>query len=483
MKKILAGFIVMIIFIGASPSRTHAISEEQFVEIESLLNESTEISGAPGMSVSIIDENETYYFSSGYADREKGTPATENTLYELASVSKAFTGVGILLLEEQGFLSMTDPIQKYLPWISFNYKGRPIDMQTLTLNHFLHHTSGLTNEKHFQDIPQGSSEDKLLKTVEILKDTELEFSPGQKYQYGTINYDVLGLVIEIVSSKSFERFMTDEVFHPLELNHTYLYRENAQETGQMAQGYRTSFFMKSPYDAPDYAGNKPAGYMISDSKDMARWMGIQLGTVEDIPDIFKRVIVTSHNGNQSVSDDNGLYYGAGWLINSDKSFIEHDGVNPTFSTQVFLFTDKKRAISLLTNSATPNNSSIVENINNILEGETAASYQKSALEISDMILSIATITFTLLTILIFILSLKKRNPSQKLFLRKNRKILISILTAITFTLFVVIWVYPMFIGYNWTLLLVWQPYSLVTALISLAVFSASITWFVWQRSK
>lgn len=297
----------MLIFVGAFSSRTYAISEEQFVEIESLLNESTEISGAPGMSVSIIDEDETYYFSSGYADREKRTPATENTLYELASVSKAYTGIGILLLEEKGLLSMRDPIQKYLPWISFNYKGRPIDMQTMTLNHFLYHTSGLTNEKHFQDIPQGRSEDMLLKTVEILKDTELEFSPGYQYQYGTINYDVLGLVIEIVSGKSFERFMTDEVFYPLGLNHTYLYRDNAQETGQMAQGYRTSFFMKSPYEAPDYAGNKPAGYIISDSKDMARWMEIQLSIVEDIPDIFKRVIMNSHNGNQSVPADNGLY--------------------------------------------------------------------------------------------------------------------------------------------------------------------------------
>lgn len=276
MKKTFAIFIVALTLVGTFASRTYALSENQSVAIETLLNESTRMSGAPGMSVSIIDEGETYYISSGYADREKKKPATENTLYELASVSKAFTGVGILLLEEQHRLSMTDPIQKYLPWISFNYKGVPIDMQTITLNHFLHHTSGLTNEKHFQDIPRGRSRDMLLKTVETLMDTELEFSPGQQYQYGTINYDVLGLVIEIVSGKSYKSFMADEVFHPLGLEHTYLYEEDAQNTGQMAQGYRTSFFMKSPYDAPDYAGNKPAGYIISDSKDTARWMKIQM---------------------------------------------------------------------------------------------------------------------------------------------------------------------------------------------------------------
>lgn len=342
MKKIFAVFIVTLIFVGAFTNRAYALSEEQFVEIQTLLNDSTRISGAPGMSVSISAEDETHYFSSGYAEREK-IPATEKTLYELASVSKAFTGVGILLLEEKGLLSMTDTIQKYLPWISFNYKGRPIDMQTITLNHFLRRTSGLTTEKHFQDIPEGHSKDMLLKTVETLKDTELEFSPGQQYQYGTINYDILSLVIEIVSGNSFENYMKVEVFHPLGLNRTYLYREDAQETGQMAQGYRTSIFMKSPYNAPDYAGNKPAGYIISDSED-------------------------------------------------------------------------------------------------ILEAGTTTSYQKSAMEISDIILSFATIIFTLLAILIFILGLKRRERPKKGFLRKKRKRLISMLTAITFTFFILIWV-------------------------------------------
>lgn len=66
---------------------------------------------------------------------------------------------------------------------------------------------------------------------------------------------------------------------------------------------------------------------------------------------------------------------------------------------------------------------------------------------------------------------------------KGPYVLIPILIAITFSLFILIWIYPMFIGYNWAALLVWQPYSLVTALISLAVLSTSVTWFVWQGSK
>jgi len=90
------------------------------------------------MSISILANNEVLYFSSRYADREKGLSASENTLYELASVSKAFTGMGILLMEEQGLLSMSDSIQKYLPWFTLKYQGNHVDMQSITLNNFIY---------------------------------------------------------------------------------------------------------------------------------------------------------------------------------------------------------------------------------------------------------------------------------------------------------------------------------------------------------
>ncbi|WP_242243857.1 serine hydrolase, partial [Bacillus cereus group sp. BfR-BA-01309] len=144
-----------------------------------LLDDACRISGVPGMSISILADDEVFYFSSGYADREKGLSTSENTLYELASVSKAFTGMGIMLLEEKGLLSMTDPVQKYLPWFTLKYQGKPVDMQSLTLNNFLHHTSGLTNIMHTQNIPQGNTPDMLQKTVEMLVDAELAFPPGE----------------------------------------------------------------------------------------------------------------------------------------------------------------------------------------------------------------------------------------------------------------------------------------------------------------
>ena len=478
MKRIIITIVILFILFTGFVSPVHALSEEQSVAIQKLLDDACRISGVPGMSISIISGNETFYFSSGYADCEKGLLASENTLYELASVSKAFTGVGILLLEEQGLLSMNDPIHKYLPWLTMEYKGMPIDMQGFTLNQFLHHTSGLTNRKHIQSIPQGSTPDMLRKTVEALVGTELAFLPGEQYKYGTINYDVLGLVIEVVSGQSYESFMIEQVFRPLGLYHTYVYEEDALATGQLAQGYRSSFFITRPYDAPNYAGNKPAGYIMSCTKDMARWMNIQMGVVQDIPEVFKSVIQKSHNGNMSVPDVKGMYYGAGWLANADKTIIEHSGGNPNFSTRVAMLPSEGTAFCLLTNGANTN-IALVKSIKDILDDNLTQSYKISSTQLWDIILSSATIIISLLAIIFFLLGLHRRKMNKQQEISKKGILHRIVWLIVTVVMPIICWTFPMLMGYDWSTLLVWQTYSILTSLISLVLLTASITFFIY----
>lgn len=356
----------------------------------------------------------------------------------------------------------------------------PVDMQSLTLNQFLQHTSGLTNRKHIQSIPQGSTPDMLRKTVETLMDTELAFPPGEQYKYGTVNYDVLGLVIEVVSDQSYERFMMEQVFRPLGLDHTYVYKEDARATGQLAQGYRSSFFITIPYDAPNYAGNKPAGYIMSSTKDMERWMNIQMGVVQDIPEVFKAVIPKSHDGNISVPDINGMYYAAGWSVNADKTIIGHSGGNPNFSTEVVMIPSEHTAICLLTNGANTN-IALVKSIKGILDGNLMQSYKISSTQLWDIILSSATIIVSLLAIMLFLLGLyrKKMNKQQVI----SKKKIFSTVTGLTVTVAMCImcWAFPMLIGYDWPTLLIWQTYSILTGLISLVLLTASITYFIYTH--
>lgn len=476
MKKIIVFVIVALILFTGFAAPSYALSDSQSDSIQTLLDDACRISDVPGMSISILTKDEVFYFSSGYADRERELPASEKTLYELASVSKAFTAMGILLMEEQGLLSMTDSIQKYLPWFTLKYQGKSVDMQGVTLNDFLHHTSGLTNGSHSQNIPQGNTPDMLQKTVKMLVDAELSFYPGKQYNYGTVNYDVLGLVIEVVSGQSYEDYMKKQVFQPLGLHQTYVYKEEAQITGQLAQGYRSSFFTTNPYDAPDYAGNKPAGYIISCTEDMARWMGIQMGIVQDIPKIFHEVIETSHQGNMSVSDVKGMFYAAGWLVNSDQTMMEHSGGNPNFATQVTMFPKERMAICLLTNG-TNTNINLVLKVKDILDGNLSQSYEISSTQFIDITLSVATIICSLLAVLFFLLGLRRKKMNERQSMTKKSIIPTTICLIVT----VICWVFPILIGYNWSTILIWQTYSILTALISLALLAASITWFVYTR--
>ncbi|MGQ7874971.1 serine hydrolase domain-containing protein [Bacillus sp. 1A] len=474
MKKTIVFVLTIFILFSGFATQGYALSDSKSVAIQALLDDACRTSGVPGMSISILADGEVFYFSSGYADLEKGLSASENTLYELASVSKAFTGMGILLLEEQGLLSMTDPIQKYLPWFTLKYQGKPVDMQNLTLNNFLHHTSGLTNIRHTQNIPQGNTPDMLQKTVETLVDAELAFSPGEQYNYGTVNYDVLGLVIEIVSRQSYEDFMKEQVFLPLGLHQTYVYKEDAQATGQLAQGYRSSFFITTPFNAPDYAGNKPAGYIISNTKDMARWMGIQMGIVQDIPEIFHRAIEKSHRGDMSVSAVNDMYYAAGWSVNAEQTFIEHTGGNPNFSTEVAILPNERAAICLLSNGANTN-INLVLKVKNILNGNLTQSYEISGTQLLDIILSSTTIILCLLAVLLFFLGLRKRKTNEQQPMTKKRTIVTIIFLIATIAQCI------MFFAFDWSTILIWQTYSVLTALISSTLLAASITWFVYTH--
>ncbi|KTD86632.1 serine hydrolase domain-containing protein [Paenibacillus etheri] len=473
-KTIVCVITILILFSGFATQSYASLSDTQSAAIHALLDDARRISGVPGMSISILADDEMFYFSSGYADRESGLSASENTLYELASVSKAYTGMGILLLEEQGLLSMTDTVQKYLPWFTLKYQGKPVDMQSLTLNNFLHHTSGLTNGRHSQNIPQGNTPDLLHKTVEMLVDAELAFPPGEQYSYGTVNYDVLGLVIEIVSGQSYEDFMREQVFQPLSLHQTYVYKEDAQATGQLAQGYRSSFFMTTPYNAPDYSGNKPAGYIISCTKDMARWMGIQMGIVKDIPEIFHTVIEKSHQGDMSVPAVNEMYYAAGWTVNANQTIIEHPGGNPNFGTEVVILPNERTAVCLLTNGANINRSMVLK-VKDILDGNLTQSYEISGTQLLDIILSSTTIILCLLAVLFFLLGLRRRKTNERQAMTKKRIIVTAILLIATIALCI------MCCALDWSTILIWQTYSVLTALISSALLTASITWFVYTH--
>ncbi|MCL2353054.1 MAG: beta-lactamase family protein [Defluviitaleaceae bacterium] len=479
LKKISTlAFVLILLLAFAMP--IYAMPNDQRDAIQQFVNDAQRLSRSPGMSVAVVVDGEVHFFSSGIASRETGIEAGENTLFELASVSKAFTALGLLYLEEMGLLSLSDSIADHLPWLTFTYNGQPVNMQDVRLYHFMHHTVGIT-QRHPNRIQNREEPDTLQNTVEALVGAELEFLPGTRMSYGTKNYNVLGLVMEVVAGQSYESFMEERIFAPLGLTQTFANRDNAIATGRLATGYTTTFNLFTiQRDSFEARGSVPTGYIISSTSDMARWMGIQMGLVNDVPEIFNTIIPRSHQMGMAVAREDGSFYAAGWFVNEDASFINHAGGNPGgFATNVFLYPNEVIGITMLSNGI-GTNGNMLHNIKDILDGNLQQSYTLSLTQLLDIMTTIITVVGVLLAGIFIILGLKRRKQGLKHPLSRKRVALISLWAIITLAVSIMSFMFPRFIFvHGWILTLRQTPlYSFLTAFIALAISTASITWFV-----
>ena len=485
-RKFTAILLALTLLFGFS-APAYAMPEEQSTAIQSFLEEALGISRAPGISVALLIDGETHVFSAGVANRETESPADGDTLWELASVSKAFTALGLLYLEEQGLLSLSDSIADHLPWFTLQYGGQAVDMQGVRLYHLLYHTIGITNQRHPNPVLRGTVPDTLQDTVEAMIDTELAFYPGERFEYGTLNYTILGLVMEGASGQSYESFMEEQIFSPLGLANTFANRDHAYETGRMSQGYATSFiFFTNPNDSPEARGSVPTGYIISSASDMARWMNIQLGFVDDIPDIFYNIITRSHQGDMSVPSNpfGGTYYvyAAGWLVSEDGAIIQHSGGNPGFATHVHMWPEEGLGITFLSNVNHINGYAVTNAVRGMLDGDVNPPYFISAFQILDIALTIVTVVGGLPALLLFLLGLRRITQEKRHRLTGKRFALIAALGVITLSMGVLSFMLPSLLGVNWSLLFVYAFYSMLTGMIALCLLCASATWFVCAKT-
>ncbi len=313
-------------------------------EIEKKVRELMDEGDIPGLSLVIVDGDQPVYTKGfGYADIEKQESVTPDTLFELCSTSKAFTALAILQLEREGSINLDDPVSKYLEWFSVTYEG---EKRKITLRQVLHQTSGIPF-KSIARIPVSNADNALEQTVRNLSGIELDREPGVAFEYATINYDILGAVIEAVTRMSYEDYMTKHIFQPLGLIQTRVGADRGNPL--MSTGYKISFFSPREYDAPVYRGNNPAGYIVSNGNDMARWMRLQMGLLETD---MRPSIEKSHQPNRSVMPNRDMSsYAMGWFVHQFGSdLIEHPGGNPNYTSHIAFRPGEKKGVAVLANS-------------------------------------------------------------------------------------------------------------------------------------
>ncbi len=436
----------------------------------------------PGLSVVVVkDDRDIYKNSFGYSDLKRKEKVTENTLFELGSNSKAFTALGILQLQEKGLIKLEDSINKYIPWLKLKYKGEAVD---ITVEQFLHHTSGIPFES-IGYIKPDQKENALEDTVKTLVGSELQYYPGTEYSYATINYDVLGLLIKIVTGESYEKYMQDNIVNPYGLNNTFLFREQASEKGVIAKGYKVGFLRPLEYNAPIYRGNTPAGYFISNINDIAGWLKIQMGTSNSVHD--KKLIEESHIPDRTVRPFiDGSSYAAGWSVfQSGGGELSHGGSNPNYSSFIVFRPAEKLGVAVLANL----NSSYVQTLGQgiidiILDRETAVPQDDIYLIIDNVSVTISCIAVSIILILLvlilhFIFQILKGN--RKFAGSKIKCFVSTILSAV----FVVGFGYCLYSipevlywGLPWNFVKVWAPVTLMSAVISLFILAIMVIVFL-----
>lgn len=373
-------------------------------EITKLVEDVMEKSDVPGISITIISGDETKFLNYGYADKESQIAVTDETLFELGSMSKAYTALVIFLLEEEGKISLDDNVSDYLPWFSVHfkgkYKGKSIDDDVdIKLRDLVYHTSGIPYES-LGCIPEGNGDDMLEQTVRNINGISLDFYPSEKFQYATVNYDILGLIIQEITGLSYEEYMYKNILRTLDLEYTYLFRDEAKETGLLSKGYKMNFFQAHPYEAPVYRGNTPAGYVISNAKDMERWIRFQMGDIET-DSILKTAMEKTHIGDYTVPSHDEQLYAGGWHVDLKENLIEHGGENPNYSSMLTINKDKQFAVCVLSNMNSNAAGYICSKIVAMLENTTSLAYDVHPYHLMDKVFSLIVI-FSGLLIIIFI---------------------------------------------------------------------------------
>jgi CubicO group peptidase (beta-lactamase class C family) len=291
----------------------------------------------------------------GLADREKKTPNTTQTRYRIYSITKQFTAMAILMLQERGKLNVQDPICKYIP-------DCPAAWKEITIHHLLTHTSGIPDFIGFTDYPETSATPSPpAQTIARFKDKSLDFQPGEKWNYSNSGYVLLGAVIERVSGQSYEDFLQKNIFEPLKMVNTG-YDHNRSD---LASGYVNSGKIKANF--VDMSIPYAAGGLYSTVEDLYRW-DQALYTQQLVP---QKTLDTMFTAHAPIPEADGLGYGYGWLIGRtfNRRNIFHGGSLVGYNSLIDRYPDDKVTVIVLTNQANVDPATISDIVEKRIFGE------------------------------------------------------------------------------------------------------------------
>jgi len=321
-------------------AQTANLSDESLAKTVNEMLENTYKPDQPGAAVIVVRDGKVILRKGyGKANMELGVPIEPDMVFRIGSLTKQFTAVAILMLAEQGKLSLEDDITKLLP--DYPTKGTKI-----TVEHLLTHTSGIKSYTSLPEwLPLWRKDMPMSELIGIFKDKPMDFAPGEKWAYNNSAYVLLGAIIEKASGQTYPDFIEKNIFAPLGMTHSY-YDDTARIIPRRASGYSKGKdgFVNAAY----LSMSQPhaAGSLVSSVDDLALWDAALYTEKLVKQDSLKRAWTSAKLNNGKATS-----YGFGWSVNSYEGHpvIEHSGGINGFASYALRMPNDHVFVAALTN--------------------------------------------------------------------------------------------------------------------------------------
>lgn len=354
------------------------IDSDKSDAIDSIVEKYAKEYSIVGLSIGIVHNGEKTTKHYGNTDLENNYPVTDSTMFHLASISKLYTATAIMQLVELKQLSLEDKLVDILP--SFKMKDkRYLDIK---IKHLLTHSSGLPWNSHLKKSPDDITAIPLY--IQNLQKKRLNFAPGKKMSYKTysnVGYNLLGVVIEKITGRRFDTFISKNILRPLVMHQsTYYYEEVALPNlaipqivkGDSKKIKRFNFFGVDSKRKPILNGspltlrsyeiygedyeNNPSGNLISSAQELNLWMQHHLEIYSDstFHGILKYNTLKEMWASQKTIPNKKTSIGWGWWIYDDNQLgksVFHVGNNPGFSSILMIYPEHHFGITVLCNGS------------------------------------------------------------------------------------------------------------------------------------
>ena len=276
----------------------------------------------PGASVAVLKEGEVIYQKGfGFADIDNKVGIEPKTNFRLASITKQFTALSVLLLEQEGKLVLDDAISKYFPEL-------PTYANRIKIKNILQHTSGfLDYENYIDEKDSVQLKDKDVLRILINQDSTY-FESGSQHLYSNSGYAILALLIERVSGIGFAEFLTNRIFSPLKMSTSIAYENGISEISNRAFGYVSTDSGFAFSDQSLTSAILGDGGIYSSTIDLIKW-DIEVNSPSLLPkEKFNKVFEKGKNSNGEEFD-----YGFGWRLDPYNNYFRpyHTGGTCGFS--------------------------------------------------------------------------------------------------------------------------------------------------------